>query len=84
MRFTEEQFSRFAAPPSQSERDKMANAERAIRNAVSSSDQLRDRNIRVFAQGSYRNRVNVRADSDVDIAVLCDDTFFLEGPTGAT
>lgn len=84
MRFTEEQFSRFAARPSQTERDKMENAERAIKNAVSASDKLRARNIRVFAQGSYRNRVNVRADSDVDIAVLCSNTFFWEGPDGST
>ena len=39
---------------------------------------LKDRNIRVFTQGSYRNRVNVRQDSDVDIGVLCFDTYFSE------
>lgn len=84
MRFTEEQLSRFAAPPSQTERDKMENAERAIKNAISASDKLQARNIRVFAQGSYRNRVNVRADSDVDIAILCSNTFFWDGPDGST
>ena len=62
----------------------MENAERAIRNAISSSDELKKRSIRVFAQGSYRNRVNVRAESDVDIAVLCTSTFFWEGPEGST
>lgn len=84
MHFTEEQLSRFAAPPSQTERDKMENAERAIKNAISASDKLRARSIRVFAQGSYRNRVNVRADSDVDIAVHCSNTFFWDGPDGST
>ena len=34
----------------------------------------------MFAQGSYRNRVNVRRDSDVDIGVLCFDTYFPEYP----
>jgi hypothetical protein len=29
----------------------------------------------VFTHGSYRNRVNVRRDSDVDVGVLCDDVF---------
>jgi hypothetical protein len=30
----------------------------------------------VFTQGSYRNRVNVRKESDVDIGVLCYDSYF--------
>lgn len=84
MKFTEDQFSRWAAPPSQSEQDRMDNAERAVKNAIAASEKLRERNIRVFAQGSYRNRVNVRSDSDVDIAVLCSDTFFWRGPAGST
>lgn len=84
MNFTEDQLARWAAPPSQSERDRMDNAERAIRNAINSSAPLQSRTIRVFAQGSYRNRVNVRQDSDVDIAVVCSDTFFWEGPQDST
>ena len=62
----------------------MDNAERAIRNAIASSDNLRARDINVFAQGSYRNRVNVRQDSDVDIAVVCRETFFWDGHPGQT
>jgi hypothetical protein len=84
MNFTEDQLAHWASPPSQSEQDRMNNAERAVRNAISDSDQLRARDIRVFAQGSYRNRVNVRADSDVDIAVVCSNTFFWVGPDGST
>tara|TARA_R110002020_G_scaffold15140_25_gene53375 strand:- start:1407 stop:2294 length:888 start_codon:yes stop_codon:yes gene_type:complete len=84
MNFTEEQLARWAAAPSQSERDRMDNAERAVRNAIAGSTKLNSRNIRVFAQGSYRNRVNVRADSDVDVAVACSDSFFWTGPAGAT
>lgn len=84
MNFTEDQFARWAAAPSQSERDRMDNAERAVRNAIAASTHLNTRSIRVFAQGSYRNRVNVRQDSDVDIAILCTDTFFWNGPPDAT
>lgn len=84
MNFTEEQLAAWAAPPSESERQRMENAERAVRAAIAASDRLKQRNIRVFAQGSYRNRVNVRQDSDVDVAVLCTDTFFWEGPSEAT
>jgi hypothetical protein len=36
----------------------------------------------VFLHGSDRNRVNVRQESDVDIGVLCRDTFFYDLPTG--
>jgi hypothetical protein len=42
-----------------------------IKKAIDASSALNDRNIRVFTQGSYRNDTNVRADSDVDIAVCC-------------
>jgi hypothetical protein len=84
MRFTEEQLARWASSPSQAERDRMANAERAVKTAISANETLCSHNVRVFVQGSYRNRVNVRADSDVDIAVVCGDTFYWEGPAGTT
>lgn len=84
MNFSEDQLARWAASPSQSELDRMDNAERAVRNAISASEALKGRSIRVFAQGSYRNRVNVRQDSDVDVAVLCTDSFFWDGLSGPT
>lgn len=40
--------------------------------------------MKVFVQGSYRNRVNVRQDSDVDVGVLCHDVFRPEVPLGRT
>ena len=56
-----------------------------IRNAITASSKLRDRETRVFTQGSYRNNTNVRQDSDVDIGILCSDTFFYDVlPTGTT
>lgn len=42
-----------------------------IREAVRASSVLAAREVRVFAQGSYHNNTNVRAESDVDICVLC-------------
>jgi hypothetical protein len=38
--------------------------------------------IEVFAQGSYRNGTNVRANSDVDVCVRCMDVFFTALPPG--
>lgn len=73
-------FSTWAKGPSQTEQQKAENAESQVRQAISASPRLNARNIKVFTQGSYRNRVNVRKDSDVDIGVLCYDTYFPEYP----
>ena len=49
------------------------------------STKLRTRGISIFTQGSYRNNTNVRKDSDVDIGILCTDTFFHDPlPEGLT
>jgi hypothetical protein len=73
-------FTTWSQGPSATEQQKAENAERQIREAITASDKLKSRNIRIFTQGSYRNRVNVRRDSDVDIGVLCFDTYFNEYP----
>lgn len=73
-------FTTWSQGPSQTEQEKAENAERQIRQAIQASEKLKNRNIRVFIQGSYRNRVNVRQDSDVDVGVLCFDTYFPEYP----
>jgi predicted nucleotidyltransferase len=72
----EEQFREWAKPPGKTEQDRCDNAASAIRNAIKASDKLRTRGVSVFAHGSYRNNTNVRKDSDVDIGILCTDTFF--------
>lgn len=73
-------FSTWAQGPSDTENQRAENAERQIRQAIAASHKLNSRNIKVFTQGSYRNRVNVRKDSDVDIGILCFDTYFPEYP----
>ena len=72
----EAQFREWAKPPGKTEQDRCDNAVSAIRNAIKASDKLRSRGVSIFAQGSYRNNTNVRKDSDVDIGILCTDTFF--------
>lgn len=74
----ENSFTTWAQPPSETERQKCLNAENVIKNVIRTSSALKDRNIRVFAQGSYRNRTNVRSESDVDICVLCTDVGFTD------
>lgn len=78
----EDRFTTWAQPPGPTEQEKCDNAERAVRRAIAASPAFRDRNVRVFPQGSYRNRTNVRADSDVDISVLCTNTFYYDLPAG--
>jgi len=80
----EEIFRRWAQSPSQSESDRIQRTERAIREAIFASPALKQRNTKVFVQGSYRNRTNVKRESDIDIGVLCFDTFFFDIPTQTT
>ncbi len=74
----ESTFRDWSKPSSDTEEAKCINAESMIRAAIRECDTLRGRNIEVFAQGSYRNNTNVRVESDVDICVLCSDTFFYD------
>src|SRR6266496_229349 len=69
-------FSGWGTPPSITEQTKGENAERAVRKAIEASVKLNSKRTEVFVQGSYVNRTNVRQDSDVDICILCSDTFF--------
>ena len=79
-------FTEWAQSPSQTEQTRCDNAVRIIRNAIGRhavlGPMLSSRDIRVFVQGSYRNRVNVRADSDVDVGVLYTGSFFGRYPDG--
>ena len=80
----ESTFSLWAQPPGKTEQNRSDNAIRAIRKAIDNSSQLGTRNIKVFIQGSYRNRVTVRQDSDVDVGVMCHDYFLAQYPAGMT
>ena len=78
----EQEFRKWATSPSETEQKRCENAISAIKNAITKSEALKHRRTRVFVQGSYRNRVNVRKESDVDVGVLCDETFFPQYPAG--
>jgi hypothetical protein len=80
----EETFSSWAKGPGTTEQAKCENAETAIRKALAAHDELSEMDISVFPQGSYRNRTNVKEDSDVDICVRLNSTFFPDYPSGKT
>ncbi|MBX3026702.1 nucleotidyltransferase [bacterium] len=80
----ENTFAVWARPPSEAEQQRCANAERAVREAIRASRKLQYREITVFTHGSFRNRVNSPRESDVDVGVLCVDTFNPYYPPGIT
>ena len=80
----ENTFASWAEGPGRTEEEHSENMIRAIRNAIAKSEDLKHRNIEVFLHGSYRNRVNVRQNSDVDIGILCHNAFFYKLPENCT
>jgi hypothetical protein len=79
-----DKFGTWAQSPSATESDKIQHAITAVRKALDADTKLAPLT-KVFVQGSYRNRVNVRQDSDVDIGVLyTGDVFFTALPEGKT
>ena len=80
----ESTFTHWAKGPAATESERCENAIRALKNAIAQSDALKNRNTEIIFQGSYRNRVNVRQDSDVDLGIICRDTFYYHLPQGIT
>ncbi len=80
----ENTFSFWAEAPSRAEQERCERVIRAIRTAVARSSKLQARKIVTFTQGSFRNRVNVRQDSDVDVGVMLYDCFLAGYPEGKT
>lgn len=75
-------FDRWSSPPGSAEQERIENAVRAVRKALDADDKLSPVT-RVYVQGSYRNRVNVRQESDVDLGVLyTGGTFGVDYPEG--
>lgn len=80
----ETRFASWAKGPGKTEEEKCDNAVTAIKKAIANDPVLSKRSVSVFAQGSYRNRTNIRAESDVDVCVRCDEVFFAAYPEGTT
>lgn len=77
-------FSGWAKPPGKTESEKIERTIKAIRKALNSDGWLKDHS-KVYVQGSYRNRVNVKQDSDIDIGILYTGNAFCEDyPEGMT
>ena len=80
----EDTFKSWGSPPGDTEKQKMENAETAIKKAVKANEKLSAMKVSVIRQGSYRSRTNVRQNSDVDMCVCLNSTFFANYPAGKT
>lgn len=80
----EETFESWANGPGKIEQEKCDNAVSAIQKAIALNIRLSKMDISVFPQGSYRARTNIRQDSDVDICVCLNSSFFADYPPGKT
>ena len=73
MKVSEEQLSRWAKAPSETDESKCQNAVSKITEVIKNKF---GNDVSIFLQGSYRNRTNVKQDSDVDIVVLHEGYYF--------
>lgn len=72
----EDKLAGWTGPSSTTEQDKQDRTERMIKEAIKGHTPFDSCSLRVYAKGSYANNTNVRADSDVDIAVQCSDVMY--------
>ncbi|WP_329109746.1 nucleotidyltransferase [Micromonospora sp. NBC_01699] len=74
----EDKLSGWTLPSSVTEQDKQDRTERMIRAAIKEHAAFNGCDLKVYAKGSYANNTNVKADSDVDIAVQCSNLIYWE------
>jgi len=80
----ESTFSTWSQSPSKTENERIDRTINSIKNALNANELL-SINSKIYVQGSYRNRVNVKQDSDVDIGIIyTGNTFYPDYPEGMT
>ena len=80
----ESTFSTWPQSPSKTENERIDRTINSIKNALNANELL-SINSKIYVQGSYRNRVNVKQDSDVDIGIIyTGNTFYPDYPEGMT
>lgn len=80
MQDLENKLRKWDNPLSDSEESVCQTAIKAIKKIIDGYESLKGRDIVVFEQGSHANKTNVRNNSDVDIAVVCQQTFYYQLP----
>jgi hypothetical protein len=77
----EDTLAGWTGPSSATEQEQQNRTERMVKEAIQSHEPFKECHLSVYAKGSYANNTNVRADSDVDIAVQCHDVEYWEEAT---
>lgn len=80
----EDLLSGWIGPSSPTEQEKQERTERMVMEAVKAHGPFEDCWLSVYAKGSYPNNTNVKADSDVDIAVQCHNAYYSDEETEGT
>jgi len=78
MTVSEDQLVRWTYPASDTEEQKCERATGMIRKALEACPKLKQREWDIIPQGSYHNNTNARTSSDVDVAVVFDDTVYTD------
>ncbi len=76
----EEMCRKYSSPVGMTEQEYCERAERMIKSAIEAGSfpsEIKN-NIKVFAQGSYRNGTNIPVQSDVDVSVCLTEPFFAD------
>lgn len=73
MSVSEDQLAVWAKAPSETEESKCQNAVSSVTSAIRKKF---GQEVEIFLQGSYKNRTNIKKDSDVDIVVLHTGYYF--------
>lgn len=73
-----DRFSFWGLAESKTETAKIEAAKRRVSRALQTSHFLNGKRWVLVPQGSWHNRTNVRSDSDVDLCVCLQDTYFFE------
>lgn len=84
MKYTEDNLNNWTKRSSDTEQQKIDNAISMIKDAINNHAELKDKDIEIFAQGSYANNTNVRIESDVDVNIMLKDTFYDKYKEGKT
>ncbi len=78
----EQRFRTWAQGPSDSETARGENAKRIITDCMRDAGILDKYQLDIFPQGSFPNRTNIPQESDVDVAVRCMRSAYLDLPAG--
>lgn len=83
-KYSEDIFTSWTKPPSDSEQARLETSEKMVREAISEDTKLSKESTETFGQGSYANDTNVRLNSDIDINVRYTGGFYFDLPKEKT